>query len=102
MSCQSRNNINAYKISHAVDKSVFGRDDPHSTSLVGVNKGLNRVSSTSIVDRHMYIDVGQVLVMEEIIFVILNSNYSIDAENAHELDMPSKIIPPKSLCVSFA
>jgi len=46
-------------------------------------------------------DVGQVLVME-IIFVILNSNYSIDAENAHELDMPSKIIPPKSLCVSFA
>jgi hypothetical protein len=69
---QSRNVANAYQISLGVDKSGFGRDDPHFPLLVGVSKGLNRASSTSIVDHYMYTDViGHTVVMEEIIFVIL-------------------------------
>ena len=68
---QSRNVANAYQISLGVDKSGFGRDDPHFPLLVGVSKGLNR-ASTSIVDHYTYTDViGHTVVIEEIIFVIL-------------------------------
>ena len=69
---------------HFMDKSVFGRDDPHSPPLVGVIRGPTehhqRPLSMSQVDRRQRSGVryrGNNLCKSK------DSNYSIDAENAH-------------------
>jgi len=85
-----------------MDKLVFGRMTPILSPFVGVIQGLNRAGvnvrcrSLHVSKRRTQTRRGKNLCNSK------DGNYSIDAKNAHVLDMPSNIIPLKSLCVPFA